>query len=77
MKFSDADIERYVEYTDKNVLPKEELLGRCFVCGVELDEVKLPEGPEKQIVCLNDRYYFVESFEELVEMGELEPASFS
>lgn len=77
MKFSEADIERYLEYTDENVLKREEILGHCFVCGTELDEVELPKGPEQMIVCLRDRDHFVELFEELVEMGELEPASFS
>lgn len=73
MKFSEADIERYVEYIDKNVLSKEELLGRCFTCGAELDEVELPEGPEQKVVCLKDRDSFVEEIKELVEMGELSP----
>ena len=69
--FSEADIEKYLKYTDENVLPTEEILGQCFICGQKLNEVELPEGPEKQVICLKDRDYFVESFEELVEMGEL------
>lgn len=69
--FSEADIEKYIEYTDENVIPTEELLGQCFICGLQLNEVELPEGPEKKIVCLKDRVYFVEGFEELLELGEL------
>lgn len=69
--FSKADIEKYLEYTDANVLPTEEILGQCFICGENIDEVELPKGPEKQVVCLKDRDYFVESFKELVETGEL------
>lgn len=70
-KFSETDVEKWINYQDANVLPKEEFLGRCFVCGESLDKLELPEGPERQVVCLNDREYHVELFEELVEMGEL------
>ncbi|MFD1608678.1 SAP domain-containing protein [Oceanobacillus luteolus] len=63
--FSEADIEKYLKYTDENVLPLEEQLGRCFMCGVSLSEVELPEGPEKKVVCLKDRDHFIELFEEL------------
>lgn len=70
-KFSEEDIERYLKYTDENVLNREELLGHCFICGELLDEIDLPNGPEKKIVCLKDRDYFVESYEELKELGEL------
>lgn len=69
-EFSEADIEKYLKYTDENVVPTEELLGQCFICGIKLNEAELPEGPEKQVVCLKDRDYFVESVEELIEMGE-------
>lgn len=70
-KFSEVEIEKWIDYTDENVLPKEELLGRCYVCGASLDTLELPEGPEKKIVCLEHREYFVEDFDELIEMGEL------
>ena len=70
-QFTETDIEKWIDYTDENVLPKEEFLGRCYVCGEFLDKTDLPEGPEKQIVCLKDREFFVEGFAELIEMGEL------
>ncbi|WP_249872605.1 hypothetical protein [Oceanobacillus saliphilus] len=69
--FSEADIEKYLKYTDENVIPLEEVLGNCFTCGSLLSEVELPEGPEKKVVCLKDRDYFVEGYEELQELGEI------
>lgn len=69
--FSDTDIEKYLEYVNENVLPIEEILGQCFTCGLKLNEVELPEGPEKQVVCLKDHDYFVQEIKELSEMGEL------
>lgn len=69
--FSEADIEKYLKYTDENVIPLEEVLGNCFTCGELLSEVELPEGPEKKVVCLKDRDYFVEEYEELQELGEI------
>lgn len=69
--FSEADIEKYLKYVDENVVPVEDTLGRCFICGVTLDEAELPEGPEKKVVCLKNRDYFVETIEGLVEDGEL------
>lgn len=70
-QFSEIEIEKWIDYTDENVLSKEEFAGRCYVCGESLDTLELPEGPEKQIVCLEHREYFVGEFEELIEMGEL------
>ena len=69
--FSELDVERWIKNQDENVLPKEEFLGRCFACGVDLDKLELPEGPEKKVVCSKNRNDFVDSFEELEEMGEL------
>lgn len=69
--FSEADIEKYLKYTDENVLSLEELLGNCFICGELLSEVELPEGPEKKVACLKDRDYFIELYEELQELGEI------
>lgn len=68
--FSEADIEKYLKYNDENVVSTEDILGQCFMCGVKLSETELPEGPEKKVVCLKDREYFVETVEELIEMGE-------
>lgn len=69
--FSEADIEKYLKYTDENVIPLEEVLGHCFICGALLNEVELPDGPENKVVCLEDRDYFVEQHEELQELGEI------
>lgn len=69
--FSELDVERWIKVMDENVLPKEDFLGRCFVCGKDLAELELPDGPEKKVVCLNDRDDFVGSFEEWEETGEL------
>ena len=70
-EFTEEEIEKWIDYTDKNVLPKEEFLGRCHQCGDFLVNLELPEGPEKKIVCLKDREKFVGDFEELAE-SELE-----
>lgn len=61
-QFTNEEIKKYLEYTNENIIPLQEVLGKCFICGVPLDQLELPEGPEKQVVCLKDRSYFVESF---------------
>lgn len=61
-QFTKEEIKKYLEYTNKNIIPLKEVLGTCFICGIPLDQLELPEGPEKQVVCLKDRSYFVESF---------------
>lgn len=66
-KFSEDDIEKYLQYTNDNMISIEEVLGRCFICGELLDEVELPDGPEKKVTCLKDRDYFVELYEEMEE----------
>lgn len=65
--FSEEDIERYLKYTDENVVPLEDVLGHCFTCGRLLNEVELPDGPEKKVVCLKDREDFVESYKFMEE----------
>lgn len=70
-EFTTEEIEKYLKYTDENVIPVEEVLGQCFICGENLNEVELPEGAEKKVVCLKDREFFVENFLELKELGEL------
>lgn len=70
-KFSEVEVENWIKNQDENVLPKEEFLGRCFACGESLSELELPEGPEKKVVCLKDRDYFVDVYEELQELGEI------
>ncbi|WP_271400973.1 SAP domain-containing protein [Salinicoccus roseus] len=61
-QFTNEEIKEYIEYTGENIIPLQEVLGRCFICGIPLDKLELPEGPEKQVVCLKDRSYFVELF---------------
>lgn len=61
-QFTNEEIKEYLEYTNENIIPLQEVLGRCFICGVPLGKLELPEGPENQVVCLKDRNYFVESF---------------
>ncbi|WP_373747908.1 hypothetical protein [Kaistella sp.] len=70
--FTEKQIEEYINYTDENVISKEEVLGQCFMCGRPLKEVDLPEGPERKVVCLKDRDFFVEQYEELLDMGEIQ-----
>lgn len=68
-QFTKEEIEDYLKFTNENIISVQEILGQCFVCGLSLDEVELPEGPEKKVVCLKDRDYFVESFESFEHEG--------
>lgn len=70
--FTDAQVAAYLKWTDENVLPLEEISGRCHVCGEFLNELDLPEGPEREFVCIKDRDYIVDSYEELIEWGYIE-----
>lgn len=63
-QFTIEEIKAYLEYVEENVISLREALGRCFICGESLNKVELPDGPEKKVVCLKDRDYFIESFEE-------------
>ena len=74
-QFTNEDIKKYLEYTNENIIPLQEVLGKCFICGIPLDQLdllELPEGPEKQVVCSKDRSYFVESFNSYENADELE-----
>lgn len=62
-QFTKDEVEEYLEYFNENVIPLQEVLGKCFICGVSFDRVKLPEGLEKQVVCLKDRNQLIELFE--------------
>lgn len=63
-QFTKKEIEAYLEYVEENVISLQEILGQCFICGESLDEVEFPEGPEKKVVCLKDRDYFIKAFDE-------------
>ena len=69
--FSEVEKKKYIKFTDENVIEVDEVMGQCFICGELLSEVENPQGPEKIVVCLKDRNFFVEHFEELVELGEI------
>ncbi|WJP96695.1 hypothetical protein [Macrococcus bovicus] len=69
--FTDLEIDKWIAYTDKNVLSEEEFLGRCYVCGKFLKDVELPKGSEKKIVCAKDRDYFEEEYKELEDCGDI------
>lgn len=71
-QFKKEEVEEYLEYINENVISLQEVLGQCFICGLPLDEVELPKGPEKKIVCLKDRDSFVEDFESYESEG-IEP----
>ncbi|KAA1042495.1 hypothetical protein ERX35_001025 [Macrococcus equipercicus] len=69
--FTKNEIEKWINYTDENVLEKEEFLGRCYVCGRFLKNTELPIGPERKVVCSNDREFFEIEYKELEESGDL------
>lgn len=46
-QFTNEEIKKYLEDTNENVIPLQEVLGKCFICGIPLDQLELPEGPEK------------------------------
>lgn len=67
-QFTKEEIEKYKEYLDEYVLPREEYEGHCVQCGEMLKDVELSEGPEKEVVCLRclDPFtsYYLEQKEE-------------
>ncbi|MFL4616628.1 hypothetical protein [Staphylococcus borealis] len=63
--FSEKEIEKYIEYVNEYMIDINEVKGLCHICGEPLKDLKLPEGPEKQVVCLDDLDVFIETFEEL------------
>lgn len=66
-KFNENDIEKYIKFVDENMIEIGEIEGHCHSCGKLLDEIDLPEGPEKKVVCLNCLDWFIEQYEELEE----------
>lgn len=68
-EFSKQDIENYITYINENVIDFEEIEGHCFQCGKLLDEVEVPQGPEKKVVCLLNRPDFLKEFKEIEASG--------
>ncbi|MGC7597695.1 hypothetical protein ACP2X0_10920 [Staphylococcus epidermidis] len=65
--FSEKEIEKYIQFVDENMIDISEIQGQCHMCGKTLKDLKLPKGPEKKVVCLNDLNIFIETIEELEE----------
>lgn len=36
-QFTKEEIKKYLEDTNENVIPLQEVLGNCFICGIPLD----------------------------------------
>lgn len=68
-QFTKEEIEKYQEYTYKYILPKDEIDGHCYQCGEFLKDVELPEGPEKEVVCLGCLNDFTTNYLEQKEQG--------
>jgi hypothetical protein len=66
-KFTEADIAKYLVYVDEHLIPRSELIGHCFMCGVLLNNVPVPNGPENKVVCLKHRTHFEKEFKEIFE----------
>ncbi|MDN5412332.1 MAG: SAP domain-containing protein [Lactococcus sp.] len=68
--FTKEQIDEYLKFLDNDILNLDEFIGQCVVCGKLLSESNLPDGPEKEVVCLKDREYFVEEYSELIRSGQ-------
>lgn len=66
-KLNENDIAKYIKFVDENMIEISEIEGHCHACGKLLDEIDLPEGPEKKVVCLNCLDWFIDQYEELEE----------
>ena len=66
-RLTEAEVNKYLQWTDRNVISLEELKGRCFICGRFLADTDLPDGPEKVCVCKECLPHLIESYEELEE----------
>lgn len=67
--FTNEQIDEYIVYACEHILEQNEFIGKCVICGCMLSELNLPNGPEKKVVCLNDREFFVEEYNELIKLG--------
>ena len=64
-RFSKEEIEKYKAFTNENILPLDEIKGKCHQCGEILKDVELPEGPEREVVCLRCLDDFTANYLEL------------
>ncbi|MHC5372161.1 hypothetical protein ACYSNU_00010 [Enterococcus sp. LJL120] len=71
IQITEEDIAKYIDYVDTNLIDIEQVIGHCFFCGEYLNQVELPTGPERRVVCAKDRDSFVKYFEELKDEGEI------
>lgn len=69
--FTLDDLDKYLEYVDREVVPLEEIEGHCHQCGALLDKVPLSDGPESAVACLDCLDAFIADFRELEECGKL------
>lgn len=69
--FTEEDVEKYYQHNVELVGSEEDIINRCHTCGRFLNEVELPKGLEKKVTCLDCRDYFMYSFAELEDMGEI------
>ncbi|PTI77509.1 hypothetical protein [Staphylococcus succinus] len=72
-QFTDSEIEKYLKYIDENKIDinDEDVKGRCLSCGKHLNDVELPDGPERKVTCLSCLEWFIEDYEELENDGSL------
>ncbi len=70
-KYTEEDIQKYLKYVDENVIELEEIEGLCHACGKPLEDVELPNGPEKKVVCINDVDYFEESYQGMLDFYDM------
>lgn len=69
--FTKDEIQKYLKCVDENLVDLSELEGLCHICGNSLKDIKTPSGPENEVVCLNDREFFIKQYQEFKEEGML------
>lgn len=68
VQFTVEDIKKAKDYTVKYTgETPENLDGHCYICGGMLAELDLPEGPEKEVTCLEHRNDFIEFYNNMDE----------
>lgn len=70
-KFTENEVEKYLNYVNDHLIDVNDdgIKGHCHCCGKILNEVTLPEGPEKRVVCLNCTDWFEGEYGLQVEEG--------